>query len=68
MSTLQDAIDEIKDLAERDRLAREREAYINDDFICLTGAIVGKLADLPLWAQAYIKDMRAKLWDARNDR
>jgi len=66
MSKMQDLIDEVRALSEYDRLKHERTAYIEDENILFVdGALIGKMSELPLWAQAYIKDLRAKVWDAK---
>lgn len=60
---LQDAIDEIRSVAEFDRRKRQRQAFINQEYAELNGDIIGNIEELPLWAQAYIKALRTALYD-----
>lgn len=62
MGKLDDVIEEMRAVSEADRLRQEREAFIEDKDIVLNGYVLGRLEDLPLWAQSYIKWLRDKAW------
>lgn len=60
------AIEEVRALAESDRLADEREYFINDNNLTIHGHQIGRLDDIPVAAQAYIKMLRETIWNMRH--
>lgn len=61
-------IEEMRALAQYDRLNEEHEEFIDDGDLVVEGYRVARLADVPLAVQAYIKFLREQIWQLKHDK
>jgi hypothetical protein len=61
------AIEEISRLAAYDRYDYDQKEHVENDDCLVGGQVVGRLSELPTWAQAYIKSLRSREFSATHE-